>query len=216
MWHSSMAVAPGLLLVGGYDSPGSTSLLLPGHSTAQEGPQLAPGRRLHCSVQTSPSSVILTGGSGSESLVTSHSSLTPEGPMVVEELPPLLLPRDNHACAGYWWMGVQTVLVSGGYHAGDKLASTELLHLDSPTSSQGAWREVGPLPSPRYYPRATGLSGVVYLTGGGGDGRDLDEVLAFHPETEAWVEAGRPPRSAQESPCHDRGSSGFPPALLCF
>ena len=156
--------------------------------------------------------------------------------------------------------------MSGGYHAGDKLASTELLHLDSPTSSQvrpqpegsctsllapsyfllsclqmpfllsssppsspppppsllpllppqGTWREVSPLPSPRYYPRATGappppllllppfspsspssssssssppgLSGVVYLTGGGGDGRDLDEVSspAPHLTSRCW------------------------------
>ena len=41
----------------------------------REGPTLVPGRHYHCSIQLSSSTMVITGGEGSEALVTEYSGI---------------------------------------------------------------------------------------------------------------------------------------------
>ena len=85
----------------------------------------------------------------------------------------------------YLYCRVQVYIVAGGYGGGQVLASTELYQ-------GGEWREGNPLPSPRNGARAGLLEGKLFLTGGWGSGDSaMDEVLRFHPDTEAWVTEGK-------------------------
>ena len=49
--------------------------------SGREGPTLVPGRHYHCSIQLSSSTMVITGGEGSEGLVTEHSGIA----AVIEE-----------------------------------------------------------------------------------------------------------------------------------
>ena len=106
-----------------------------------------------------------------------------------------------------------------GTISGTDLSSTEVY--DSVTSN-GAWREVGQLPSVRYfqllkdiialmcscplfcfshryYLKGITLNGIFYVTGGtDGGGFDTNEVLAWDSESETWKISGymREPRTA--------------------
>ena len=85
-------------------------------------------------------------------------------------------------------------------------ASTEVL-----VAGEEAWREAGPLPSPRYGLRVASLGTSLLATGGvqdmmpggapiyslagGYDGHDyLDSVLLFDPATLTWAQVSAPPQ----------------------
>ena len=77
---------------------------LPG---SREGFTLQEERLDHCSIQTSPGTIVLTGGylDGEDyttsSLVTEYSGLGAGEEVTFKELPPLLNPRSDHACGWY-------------------------------------------------------------------------------------------------------------------
>ena len=58
--------------------------------------------------------------------------------------------------------------------------------------SQGQWREVGNLPSPRIGLRGATLNGVFFVSGGGEDQHIsyTNDVVAFDPVDETWTLAG--------------------------
>ena len=107
--HTSAVTSQGLLLVGGMGSPTTTELLPWEGGESREGFTLQEERAHHCSIQTSPDTVILTGGllllTGGEypfsSLVTEYSDLDILEEVTSRELPPLLHPRWHHACGCY-------------------------------------------------------------------------------------------------------------------
>jgi hypothetical protein len=139
--------AEGLLLVGGQYSPTTTELLPAEGGPAREGFPLQPGRWGHCSIQLSADTIVLTGGGGTESLVTEHSGLGTGGEVTTRELPALLTPRFDHACGVYTVGGTQvgnwsfipdspfqTLIVTGGLDRREQpLSSTEVMAL--PTGS---------------------------------------------------------------------------------
>jgi hypothetical protein len=77
--HTSAVTAEGLLLVGGYYSPTTTELLPAEGGPAREGFPLQPGRWGHCSIQLSADTIVLTGGTSTQSLVTEYSGLETGG-----------------------------------------------------------------------------------------------------------------------------------------
>ena len=98
----------------------------------------------------------------------------------------------------------QVLLVTGGYIGGsgsEYISSTEVI---SYPDGQ-AWREVGPLPSPRYDLRGASLAGVLHVTGGIDQGNNFynftfttnqgenifSAVLAWDPVAETWSEVGK-------------------------
>jgi hypothetical protein len=99
--HTSAVTPRGILLVGGAGSPATTELLPGGGGPSQEGWSLQPGRQDHCSIQLNPTMIVLTGGRGSETLVTEHSGLGTGGEVTTRKLPDLLNPRSDHACGVY-------------------------------------------------------------------------------------------------------------------
>jgi hypothetical protein len=105
--HTSAVTAEGLVLVGGKDSPTTTELLPAEGGPSREGVLLQPGRQQHCSIQLSANTIVLTGGVGTESLVTEHSGLGTGGEVTTRELPALLTRRYSHACGVYTVGGTQ-------------------------------------------------------------------------------------------------------------
>ena len=103
--HTSAVTSEGLLLVGGFDSPTTTELLPWEEGESREGFTLQHEGHHHCSIQTSPATIILTGGPWSpgpaSSLVTEYSGLGAGDEVTFRELPPLLHPRALHACGWY-------------------------------------------------------------------------------------------------------------------
>ena len=98
-YHTSVVTSQGLLLVGGLHSPTSTELLLWQPGQSREGFSLQHQRSSHCSIQTSPNTIVLTGGDyPSSSLVTEYSGLGAGEEVSSRDLPPLLHPRYGHAC----------------------------------------------------------------------------------------------------------------------
>jgi len=142
---------------------------------------------MHCSIQVSNSSMVLTGGrmvNTATNLVSRHNLETGE----VAELPGLITSRYHHACGSYHLPNLQMVLVTGGWDGYGPVNSTEVLDL---SSSGNGWREVGMLPSARYGLRAASLGDVLYVTGGDdGSAEDIDEVLAWDGIAETWSVAG--------------------------
>ena len=59
-------------------------------------------------------------------------------------------------------------------------------------TSEGSWREVGPLPSPRIGLAGATVGGVFHVTGGceSDDCSYIDEVLAWDAVSEIWSLAG--------------------------
>jgi len=172
-YHSSAKTSDGLLLVGGAGSTNTTELLPIEGGQNTQGMNLDPGRRMHCSIRVSNSSMLLTGGrvvNTATNLVTSHNLETGE----VAELPGLIASRYHHACGSYHLPNLQMVLVTGGWDGYGPVNSTEVLDL---SSSGNEWREAGMLPSARYGLRAASLGDVLYVTGGdNGSAQDMDEV----------------------------------------
>ena len=107
VYHTSAVTSQGLLLVGGYDSPTTTELLPWEGGDAREGFALQHESFEHCSIQTSPGTIVITGGNidsdyyVTSSLVTEYSKLGAGEEVTSRELPPLLQPRLDHACGWY-------------------------------------------------------------------------------------------------------------------
>ena len=83
----------------------------------------------------------------------------------------------------------------GGFDAESQATDFSAV-LDTAT---GRWRDLPPLPHPRYAHTVTTFDGLVYVIGG----RDLDgevsEVDVFDPETERWTTLARPMSRARDS-----------------
>merc|ERR1719481_793593 len=105
------------------------------------------------------------------------------------ELPSLLNPggRWLHACGSTGPL----LIVSGGW-GGGCLSSTEVY--DYSQGTQGSWRQVGELPTPRTGLRGGNLGGQFHVSGGydyKGSNQIFDSVLRWDPPTESWVEVGK-------------------------
>ena len=104
-FHTSAVTSQGLLLLGGSYSPNTTELLPWEGGESREGFSLQHDGHHHCSIQTSPGTIVLTGGPWSpgpaSSLVTEYSGLGSIEEVTSRELPPFLHPRALHACGWY-------------------------------------------------------------------------------------------------------------------
>jgi hypothetical protein len=196
--HTSAVTAEGLLLIGGSGSPNTTEFLPAEGGPTREGFTLQAGRMAHCSIQLSADTIVLTGGSGTFSLVTEHSGLGTGGEVTTRELPALLTHRAGHACGVYTVGGTQVgqgtllphsafqvMLVSGGWDGQQFLSSTEVM-----AHPEGSWREAGPLPSARDALRGASLASVFHVSGGSDGSNSLDEILAWDAVSETWSLAG--------------------------
>jgi len=184
-WHTASVIGERLLLAGGYWIPSATSTeLLPVDGGESElSFSLHPGRYHHCAIQPSPTTIILTGGMDTPTLVTEYSGPVEE--VTTRELPSLQQGRWDHACGVY----DKTLIVAGGYYSGP-LRSVELY--DYSLGAEGHWRETTPLPSPRSDLRGSMVGGVFHVTGGyDNDAKYVEDILSWDPVTESWAQAGK-------------------------
>jgi hypothetical protein len=202
-WYGTSAVLPsgGLLLVGGRHSPTTTEIVKPEKSVAAF--TLSPGRDNHCSVLTEDSSILMTGGRGTLTMVQEYTVNDQGDSISSKDLPSLNQGRQAHAC-GLYYIGAtkvssppststqgatQVAIVAGGVGS-SILDSTETLDL----SNAGAhWvLRAGLLPSPRRGLRGATLGNVFYVSGGvdGSTGKDLDAVLGWTEASNEWTPAG--------------------------
>ena len=93
------------------------------------------------------------------------------------------------------------VYVFGGLDS-DSRASDFSAVLDT---SSGKWRDLPPLPVPRYSHTVTVHERLIYVIGGEGDNTPVETVDIFHPDTGAWS-TGAPMPEARGS--HDAVSAG--------
>lgn len=93
------------------------------------------------------------------------------------------------------------VFLFGGLD-GDGDASDSAAALDTST---GRWRQLPPLPVPRYAHTVTLHDGLIYVIGGEGRNGPVKAVDIFHPRTETWS-SGAPMPKARGS--HDAVSAG--------
>merc|ERR1719367_417836 len=143
--HTSAIISDDLLLlVGGQESSDTTEIVDVAKGESRASFTLQPGRQFHCSVQLASDTLVLTGGLGTENLVTQFSSLGESEPLV-KELPGLQDSRRAHACGSYTVAHSIFVLVTGGTNSLQHLASTEVFEYPGGSS----WRFVGQLPAPR-------------------------------------------------------------------
>jgi len=188
--HTSSVTEQGLLLVGGWSNPYNLAAynaeVMPGEGGVSNYafPVPWPGRRDHCSIQVSPSTIVLTGGLDTEALVTEVSGIG--GAVSFKNLSSLITGRWDHTCGIYSVDDTTMLIVTGGGRE-EPLASTEVLSYPSDQS----WRPVAPLPSPRWGLRSVKLGGTLLVTGGGDASSETDEVLAWDPVSEEWEVAGR-------------------------
>jgi len=183
--HSSSVTDQGLLLVGGWSNPFNLAAYNAEVMPAEGGvsnyafPIPWPGRRDHCSIQVSGSTIVMTGGLDTEDLVTEVSGIG--GVVTFKNLSSLATGRWDHACGAYT-VGETTMLIVAGGGREQPLASTEVVQYPSDQS----WRSVAQLPSPRWGLRSVSLGGTLLVTGGGDASSETDEVLAWDPVTEDW------------------------------
>ena len=145
-----------LLLVGGRDSPETTELVDLAKGESMIGFSVQPGRRFHCSMQLTSDTIVLTGGLGTETIVSEISSLREPEPSL-KDLPSLQQGRHAHACGSYEAADSVFLLVTGGTNSLQHLASTEVEKTSEQFSKtlqvleypSGSWRYVGELPAPR-------------------------------------------------------------------
>jgi len=189
-YHTSAVTEEGLLLVGGTVEPTTTELIPFQGGTGVASFQLdRPGWKDHCSVQVSESTMILTGGQGTDSLVTEYSNLGSMEEVTVSPLPSLTNPRHHHACGLVATADSQMLIVTGGFQ-GHSLDSTEVM--DYTSGIAGRWWPAHPLPSPRDSLRGANMDGLFYVAGGNTypDGLTT-EVLVWDSVAEVWIEAGQ-------------------------
>jgi len=146
--HTSAITPDGLLLVGGSGSPNTTELIPRDREEGEGGYMgfsLETGRQFHCSIQIDETSIVLTGGLGTESLVTEHTELGDLEDAVSREIANLTTGRYYHAC-GMYTVGeyeAKMLIVTGGWN-GEVLGSTEVLGYTSylENEGRGEWRQV--------------------------------------------------------------------------
>jgi len=198
-----------ILLIGGLqaDPDADTTEWIPvDGSPAQPGPfnagNLGPS---HCTIQTAPDRVVVTGGRRGNSLddytydYVAEYQLT--GDFTETPLTPMPHGRIGHGCGVYKGVGGQQVLlVTGGYsHVYGDLSSTEVAVYSS--GSQLEWREVegGQLPSVLFGLQVTLVDQTLYVNGGyivirnDQTRPDYDyqtSILSWDPVTESWQQAG--------------------------
>jgi len=188
VYHTSAVTSRGLLLIGGYNSPGTTELLQAGQTFP-----LTHNMDEHCSIQVSESTIVLTGGRITLNLVTEYSGLETGGWEVSsKQLASLGTGRRQHACGSYPGPEGQLMLiVTGGWDAFyQATASTEVFNY----SQEGEWRMVNPLPSGRYGLRGVSFANLFHVTGGYSPGvwqnPEMFEVLSWDSVAESWQSAG--------------------------
>jgi len=186
--HTSSVTDQGLLLVGGWSNPYNLAAynaeVMPsaGGVSNYAFPVPWPGRRDHCSIQVSPSTIVMTGGLDTEDLVTEVSGVG--GALAFRNLSSLSTGRWDHACGSYIVGEAMMLIVTGGGNE-HPLASTEVLEYPSEQN----WRSVAPLPSPRWGLRSVSLGGTFLVTGGGDATMETDEVVEWDPVAEEWTVA---------------------------
>merc|ERR1712223_2313763 len=89
-----------LLLVGGRDSPETTELVDLAKGKSMIGFSVQRGRRFHCSTQLTSDTIVLTGGLGTETIVSELSNLREPEPSL-RDLPSLQEGRRAHGCGSY-------------------------------------------------------------------------------------------------------------------
>jgi len=189
-YHTSAVTEEGLLLVGGTVEPTRTELIPLQGGTGVASFQLErPGWKDHCSVQVSDSTMILTGGQGTDALVTEYTNLGSADKVIATPLTSLTSPRHHHACGLVTTAGSHMLIVTGGFQ-GHSLDSTEVM--DYTDGIAGRWWPANPLPSPRDSLHGASIDGLFYLAGGNTypDGYTT-EVLVWDPAAEVWMVAGQ-------------------------
>jgi len=189
VYHTSAVTTRGLLLMGGYDSPGTTELLQAGETFP-----LTHNLDEHCSIQLSESTVVLTGGRITFNTVTEYSGLDSGGWEVSSrELPSLNTGRRQHACGSYPNTAAesQVLIVAGGWDPYYQATpSTEVFDY----VKGDEWKETSPLPSGRYGLRGITFDSLFHVTGGYSPGvwqnPEMFEVLNWDPVAELWQPAG--------------------------
>jgi len=94
--------------------------------------------------QISESVMVLTGGyeNSTSKLASEYSGI--DGKKVsVRELAHLIHSRHAHACGTYLLGKTQMLIVTGGYHVGHKLKSTEVVDCSSFSHHHAVWRHSG-------------------------------------------------------------------------
>lgn len=183
--HSSSVTDQGLLLVGGWSNPFNPAAYHAEVMPAEGGvsnyafPIPWPGRRDHCNIKVSGSTIVMTGGLDTEASVTEVSGIG--GAVSFKNLSSLVTGRWDHACGAYT-VGETTMLIVAGGGSDRPLASTEVLQYPSDQS----WRPAGQLPSPRWGLRSVSLGGTLLVLGGGDASSETDEVLTWDPVEEEW------------------------------
>ena len=114
-----------LLLVGGRDSPETTEMVDLAKGKSMISFSVQPGRRFHCSTQLTSDTIVLTGGLGTETIVSEISNLREPEPSL-KDLPSLQQGRHAHACGSYEVADSVFLLVTGGTNSLQHLASTEV------------------------------------------------------------------------------------------
>jgi len=183
--HTSVVTSRGLMLLGGQASPNTTELVSMEGGGTKELLPLEPPRLDHCSIQVSEDVVVLTGGRGTEFLVTEHNLSQREAR--VKQLPSLETGRRYHACGHYTVGSSLRLLVTGGYDGTQVLDSTERLNY---STDEPHWRVTGSLPAARHGLRAAYVAGVLHVTGGKLDTSEAGEVLVWDGIAEQWAPAG--------------------------
>ncbi len=113
------------------------------------------------------------------------------------ELAAMALPAGRRSAGVAVWQG--RIFVVGGF-AGDS-ATTATTTLWSAISGQ-PWKSCAPIPAPlRFSPAVAGIPAGILLAGGAtmenGQIKNLDEILLYRPDTDAWSVVGRLPVPAR-------------------
>jgi len=189
LMSSSVQTEDQILLIGGFQTQSTEWIPLDG-SPSQPGPFEVRNRELHCTIQVSPDTLVVTGGritvTTAENYVTEYQ-LTGDG--AERELNGMITQRYAHACGHYLDAdGQQVLLVTGGYGA-QRFSSTEVAVYSS--GSQLQWREIetGQLPEPNDSMQATLLNDIIYISGGCCF-PFKSYILSWDPSTETWKDEG--------------------------
>merc|ERR1711953_804024 len=204
-FHSSAVTERGVLLIGGAISPSTAELIpiengkiLPSVESEKVVPKNSNQLVLaleqewlhHCTIQVSTSTILLTGGWKTETMVLELSSLDGDLEQVTtRRLPDLITGRDSHACGTYMLGDVQRLIVAGGSDTnGDDLRTTEVMDL----VDGGTWRKSGKLPERCYAGKGANLAGKFHITGGWLENLygETSQVLAWDPIAESWEIVG--------------------------
>merc|ERR1712066_235474 len=176
-YHSSWASPSGVILLGGWSSPG-TSERIQEDGTSVSGFPLEYSLAVACAINIGQK-MILTGGFYSKNRVSEYSE---DG--FTRDLPQLQQGRYGHGCTYFEnEEGTKTFLVTGGTYYDDNyndLSSTELL-----VENSAKWIYSGELPTPRDGLRGANIDQRVIMTGGV-DGSYFDEILEFKTSTGTW------------------------------